>query len=74
MFAETLLNGMEKSKSLKRKGEEKDLEPQEKILIDEDLHVEDTGHKVVDWTLKNLLRPMNGDPNTNLKEGSWGQR
>ena len=48
--------------------DETDLEPQEKILIDEDLHVEDTGHKVVDWTLRNLLRPINGDPNTYWKE------
>ena len=64
MFAETLLNGMEKSKSTKRKGEEKDLEPQGKILIEEDFHVEDDGYKVVDWTLRNLLRPINGEPNT----------
>ena len=63
MFAETLLNGMEKSKSMKRKGEDTDLEPQGKILIEEDFHMEDDGHKVVDWTLRNLLRPINGDPN-----------
>ena len=44
MFAETLFNGMEKFKSTKRKGEEKDQEPHGKILIEEDLHVEDDGH------------------------------
>ena len=47
MFAETLLNGMEKSKSTKRKGEDKDLKPQGN-LIEKDFHVVDDGHKVVD--------------------------
>ena len=72
-FAETLLEGMEKSKSTKREGDDKDLEPQGKKLIEEDFPVVDDGHKVVDRTIRNLLRPINGDPNTYWKEGTWGR-
>ena len=61
MFTETLLNGMDKSKSMKMKmtGADKDLEPQGKNLIEDDFHVVDDGHKVVDWTIRNLWHPIN---------------
>ena len=72
MFAETLLKGMEKSKSTKRKGEDKDLELQGRNLIDEEFHIVDDAHKVVDWNIRNFLRPIIGDPSTYWKEGSWG--
>ena len=32
----------------------------------------DDGHKVVKWTISNLLRPITMDPNTYWKEGTWG--
>ena len=47
MFAETLLKGLEMSNRTKRKAANKDLEPQGKNLIEENLVVDD-GHKVVD--------------------------
>ena len=49
-----------------------DVEPQGKYLIEEDFHVVDYRHKRVDWTIRNLLRPINGDPNTYWREGTWG--
>ena len=33
-------------------------------MIEKDFHVRDDGHKVVDWTIRNLLWPINGNPNT----------
>ena len=66
-FADTLLKGLKKSKSMKRKGEDTDLELQGK-----DFKVVDYGHKVVDWTIRDLLRPINGNFNIYWKEGTWG--
>ena len=43
---------------------DKDLEPQGENLIEEDFHVVDDEHNRVDWTIRNVLRPINGDPNT----------
>ena len=50
MFAETLIKGIEQSKSIKRKGEDKDLESQG---IDEEFHIIDNGHQV-DLNNRNL--------------------
>ena len=66
-FTETLLNWMKKSKSMKRKGADKG-----NNLIQEDFHVVDDRQKVVDWTIRNLLRLIHGDPNTYWRKGTWG--
>ena len=42
-----------------------DLLPEEKILIDEMWEVRD------DWSLRNLIRPVNGDSDVFWKEGTW---
>ena len=47
------------------------MEPQGENLIEEDFHEVDDGHKRVDWTRRNLLRPINGDPNTSWRDGTW---
>ena len=73
LFAETLLKRMEKSKSTKRKGGDKDLEPQGKNLIDEEFYIVDNCHKVVGWKIRNLLLLINGDLGTYWKQGTWGQ-
>ena len=49
-----------------------DLEPQGENLIEEDFHVVDDGHKRADWTIINLLRPINRDPNSYWREETWG--
>ena len=46
----------------KRKTDGVDPMPKEKISIDEMWEVRDNGHKVLDWTLRNTIRPVNGDP------------
>ena len=71
MFAETLLKGVEITKGTKRKGADKDPEPQGKNLIEENFHVVDDGHTVVDWTIRNLLCPVNGNPNSYWEEETW---
>ena len=55
MFTETLVKGMGKPKRTKRKGRTRTWNHRRRV---------DNGHKRVDWTIRNLLRPINRDPNT----------
>ena len=55
----------------KRKAEGKDPLPEEKVLIEETWEVRGDGHKILDWTLRNTIRPINGDPDVYWKEGTW---
>ena len=68
-FTNSLVQGLNRNE--KRKGEEKEYMPESKILIDEQMRVKDDGHKVVAWKLRNMLRPLNGDPGKYWQEGSW---
>ena len=43
---------------------------EEKVLIDEMWEVRDDGQKVLDWTLRNTIRSVNGDPEVFWKEGT----
>ena len=55
----------------KRKAEGTDPLPEEKVLIEETWEVRDDGHKILDWTLRNTIRPINGDLDVFWKEGTW---
>jgi hypothetical protein len=59
------------NRSEKRKGEDKEIMPEVRVLIDEELKVKDDGHKVVAWKVRNMLRPINGDPEKYWHEGTW---
>ena len=46
----------------KRKVDGTDPLSEEKVLIKETWEVRDDGHKLLDWTLRKTIRPINGDP------------
>ena len=68
-FTSNLVQGLNMSK--KRKGEDKEIMPEVRVMIDEELKVKDNGHKVVAWKVRNMLRPINGDPEKYWHEGTW---
>ena len=64
MFAETLCRGVEMANSTKRKWSNRGIEPEGKNLIEDNFHLVDDWHTIENWTIRNLLRPINGNPNT----------
>ena len=69
-------NGMSKMMNTmmsnnKRKADGIDPLLEEKVLIEETWEVRDDGHKILDWTLRNIFRPINGNLDVYWKEGTW---
>ena len=63
-FNESMANGH------KRKMETDPL-PDEPLLIEESIEVKDNGHDIIEWALRNKLRPINGDPSVYWVSGTW---